>query len=90
MHVNVPNTRCKAKHEHLQTLTAYIINNWPQKKVEVKQDIQPYYIFCDDLVIIDQSVLKGKRIIIPMLLKQEPLEQLYRPDMGRENVSTSM
>ena len=37
--------------EHLNVLTNYIINGW---KMDVKQDIQPYQIFHDDLAVTDR------------------------------------
>ena len=51
--------------EHLQVLTIYIINGWPETKAEVKQDKQPYWTFCDNLAVIDNIVLKGKGIVLP-------------------------
>ena len=37
--------------EHLQVLIACIINGWPLTEAEIRQDVQLYWTFCDNLVV---------------------------------------
>ena len=45
---------------HLQDLRTYIIEGWSSNRYDVKQDIQPYWIFQDRLAMIDGIAMKGK------------------------------
>ena len=61
-----------------------IITGWPRKKDELHSDIRLYWSHRDDLVVIDGVVMKGRHIIIPAVLKQQVLDQLYHNHMGIE------
>ena len=44
----------------LQNLKAYIIDRWLMSGVDIKQDIQSFWIFKVELVLIDEVTMKGK------------------------------
>ena len=69
---------------HLQVLTAYIIDGQSLTKAEVKQDIQPYWTFHDNMAVIDGIVLKGRRIVIPPFLSQQVVDELHCNHIGTE------
>ena len=55
--------------KHLQCLKSFIIAGWLSVKDELHRDLRPYWSYRDDLVVIDEVVMKGRQIIIPTALK---------------------
>ena len=45
-----------------------IISGWPATKYQLHQDIRPYWLYKDDLAVIDGVVMKGRCIIVPEVL----------------------
>ena len=68
--------------DHLQCLKDIIITGWPSTKDELHSDLRPYLSYRDDLVVIDEVVMKGRCIIIPAVLRQQVLDQLHLNHMG--------
>ena len=71
---------------YLNALTAYMINGWQTNGPEVKDEIPMYWPFCDDMVMINGIVIKGRRIVIPIFLRQRAFEQLHINHMGTEKI----
>ena len=69
---------------HLQQLKTFIIAGWPHTKDELHTDIRLYWLYRDELAVIDGVILKGRHIIIPDSLKQQVLTQLHTSHMGIE------
>ena len=51
--------------QHLQHLMEYVIQGWPESKIQLPQDIRTYWTFRDDMEVIDGVVIKGRCIVIP-------------------------
>ena len=69
---------------HLQELKTFIIAGWPHTKDELHTNNRPYWLYRDELAVIDGVILKGRCIIIPDSLKQQVLVQLHTNQMGIE------
>ena len=54
--------------DHLNEVTAFMINGWLSTTAEVKEEIKQYWQFHDFIVIIDDIVMKGRIIVVPALL----------------------
>ena len=67
---------------YLQWLENNIISGWPATKDQLHLDIRPYWSYKDDLAVSDGIVMKGSHIIIPVVLKQQVLDQLHVNHMG--------
>ena len=70
--------------EHLQRLQCFIITGWPDDREQLHPDIKPYWSIKDDMSVIDGVIMKGRCIIIPKVLQQWVLDQLYVNHMGME------
>ena len=57
------------QHNHLQKLRNLNIAAWPDTKDELHVDLKPYWLYRDELVVIDGVILKGRCIIIPTSLR---------------------
>ena len=68
------------------TTKTFIIAGWPHNKDELHTDIRPYWLYRDELVVIEGVILKGRCIIIPSSLKQQVFTQLHRNHMGIEKM----
>ena len=54
------------------------------KKGEVVIEVQPYWSFRDEVVVIDWIAMKDRRIIIPTSLQKSELHHLHVNHMGTE------
>ena len=45
--------------KHIQQLKEYIIQGWPENKDQLLQDIRIYWMFRDDMEVIDVVIVKG-------------------------------
>ena len=71
---------------YLQQLKSFIIAGWPHTKDELHTNIRPYWLYRDELMVIDGVILKGRCIIIPDSLKQQVLAQVHTNHMGIEKM----
>ena len=55
-----------------------------KQKDELHSDLRPYWSYRDDLAVTDGVDMKGRHIIIPVVLKQLVLDQLHLNHMGIE------
>ena len=69
---------------HLQQLKTFKIAGWPHTKDELNTDIRLYWLYRDELAVIDGVILKGRCIIIPDSLKQQVHTQLHTNHIGIE------
>ena len=70
--------------QHLQHLMEYVIQGWPESKSQLPEDIRAYWLFRDNMAVIDGVVIKGRCIVIPDALQQQALKQLHINHMGIE------
>ena len=68
-----------------QHLKEYVIQGKPDSKNQLPQDIGTYWMFRDDMAVIDEVVIKGKHIVILKALLQQVLKQLHIKHMGIKN-----
>ena len=61
-----------------------IITVWLSTKDELHSDLGLYWSYRDDLAVIDGVVMKGRCIIIPVVLRHEVLDQLHLNHMHIE------
>ena len=71
--------------QHLQHLMEYVIQEWPDKKNQLPQDIRTYWTFRDDMVVIYGIVIKRQHIVITEALQQQVLKQLHINHMNIRN-----
>ena len=56
--------------DYLSRLSEYLFHSWASKRPEVQKDLHPYWSFRDEIVIIDDTAIKGKRKIMPVSLQE--------------------
>ena len=66
----------------LQQLKIFITNGWPKQKSDLTGEVLSYWSFQEELSVINRTVYKGHRIVIPNLMQQEILENLHQSHMG--------
>ena len=62
----------------------FMVNDLPSATAEVKEELQWYWSLRDDITVIDQTTVRGRRIIILAYLQKLALEQLHINHMGIE------
>ena len=55
---------------------------WPSSIKEVPSEIQPFWTFCEELIIEDGLLLKGTRIVIPSRKHDDILKQIHKGHLG--------
>ena len=62
----------------------YIKNGWPDSKDKCHPLAAEYWNHRDELVIVDEVILKGERIVIPKAARSSLLENLHEGHIGIE------
>ena len=70
--------------DHLQHFKYHIIQDWPKSRDQIPQDMRTYWMFQDDMALIDGIILKGWHIVIPEALQRQMLQQLHINHIGIE------
>ena len=77
---------------HSEELKKYIIQSFPKSKHECTELTHDFYDYRESLTIINGMVLKDKRIVIPMNLRDDAMSTPHRSHMGivktKERAST--
>ena len=68
----------------LQQIAGIITKGWPEHRTLCPKELLPFWNYRDELYIEDGILLKGERIIIPEILKEEALKQLHCAHQGAE------
>ena len=56
------------KYDALQQLKIFITNGWPKQKSDLTGEILSYWSFQEELSVINGTIYKGQRIVIPKLM----------------------
>ena len=67
----------------LKYLQQLIITGWPESMQDVPIQVQPYWCFRDELVVLDGLIMKGNRVIIPASLQEDTLKRLHEGHQGQ-------
>ena len=70
--------------EQLSMLSEYVLHSWPSMRAVVQKELQMYWSFRDDIVIIDGITIKDERIITPVSLYGKVWNQMHMNHMGIE------
>ena len=71
--------------QHLQYFMKYVIQGWPECKNQLPQDIRTYWMFRDDMAVVNGKVIKDRHIVILGALQQQVLKQLHTYHIGIKN-----
>ena len=58
------------------------IEGWPLRKFQCESQVDPYWDFRGDLTYINGLILKGNRLVIPTVLRQEILQKIHEGHQG--------
>ena len=60
-----------------------ILHSWTSKKAEVQKELQPYWSFRDDILVIDRTAMNDRRMIVSTA-QQDKNKELHLNNMGIE------
>ena len=63
--------------EYLSAFVELELHSWPSTKAKVHKELQPYWLFRDEISVMDGILIKGRIITIPTSLQDKELKQLY-------------
>lgn len=70
--------------EKLQGLIKLILRGWPKNKRDIRQDVQHYFAFQDELTYQDGIVFRGERAVIPDTLRGDLTCRIHSSHLGVE------
>ncbi|KAF2895686.1 hypothetical protein ILUMI_10466 [Ignelater luminosus] len=76
----IKNETCKDT--ELIELKKYITAGWPDNKNKLNQIINPYWIYKEELHIIDDIVFKNTSVVVPKLLRKSLINILHESHVG--------
>ena len=68
--------------EHQDILSEQVLHSWSSSKADAQKELQWYWSFRHEIMIIDGIVMKGRRIIILASLPDKALKQMYLNHIG--------
>ena len=71
-----------AKDDSLQELIKVIKAGWPETKGELSHLVLLYFGIRDEVSVDDDVVVRGERIVLPKLLRQDLKRQLHHAHSG--------
>ena len=78
------------QYDHLQWLKGCIMMGWPENRDQMPQNMKRYWMFQDDMAVIDRGIMKGRCVVIPEVLKTQALYQLHNNHMGIEKIQAQV
>ena len=73
-----------ASDPQLAKLTSTVKNGWPESLKETDPEIQEFSNFREQLIVHDDIVYKGEKIVVPTSLRPEYLKQIHQGHPGAE------
>ena len=68
----------------MKSLRKVIPEGWPPEKSDVPELAQPYFSLRDELVLEEELVFKGRRLVVPAAVCQEMMAMIHSTHIGIE------
>ncbi|XP_046585212.1 uncharacterized protein K02A2.6-like [Haliotis rubra] len=68
----------------LQAVAKYIHNGWPTPVKECVSETRDYWTFRDELSRVEGILFKGRKVIIPTVMREQMLERIHTGHMGMQ------
>ena len=69
--------QANGQENHLQWLKWYISIGWPENKDQMLQDIRTYWMFWDDMGVVDGIIMKDRCVVMPKVFRKQALDQVH-------------
>ena len=68
----------------MKSLRQVILDGWPSEKSDVPELAQPYFSIRDELVLEEELVFKGDRLVVPAAVRPEMMAMIHSTHIGVE------
>ena len=68
----------------LSHLIPYITHGWPEEKHQLPPELTPFWNYRSELIVAENVIYKGTKIIIPQSMRARMLEKIHSPHQGIE------
>ena len=68
----------------LSHLIPYITHGWPEEKHQLPPELTPFWNYRSELIVAENVIYKGTKIIIPQSMLARMLEKIHSPHQGIE------
>ena len=71
----------------LQAVINVVISpeGWPEQSADVNPLVRPYFDFQEEMNVVDKTLYKGQRVVIPRSMRSEALDILHAAHQGMVN-----
>jgi hypothetical protein len=76
--------------EQMKMLMNRVHNGWPTAYRSVPDMIKPFYAFRDELVIVDDVVTKGDKVVVPTKLRENYMQQAHQGHLSTDAMKRRM
>ena len=66
----------------MNKLKEVILSGWPTKRTEVPSEIRDYWNFRDEMSEVNDIILKGEKLVIPLNMRSEMLAKIHTCHLG--------
>ena len=66
----------------MRELKTHIAKGWPNYARDLRPSMKPYYNYRDELCIVDDIILKGDKVVVPISLRDNYMQQVHRGHIG--------
>jgi len=73
-----------AEDDTMQRLATYIRKGWPVHMNDAPPNLHPYFAFREELVIDDEIIMKGEKIVVPDRLRSDYMIQVHQGHIGSD------
>ena len=67
-----------------QRLRTVIMYGWPESTTDVPECVRAYFDVRDSLIIQDELIFKGQRLVVPTMMRKELIEEIHSAHLGIE------
>lgn len=67
-----------------QKLREVTRGGWPENRAQAPECVRPYFDVRDELTIQDELIFKGQQIVVPLVMRKEPMEKTHASHIGIE------
>ena len=61
-----------------------IMHGWPDSRAYVPECVPVYFDVRDSLIIQDELIFKGQRLVVPTAMPKQLIEEIYSAHLGIE------
>lgn len=85
-HLPISDVRLTDRDMSLEIVIEFVNQGWPSVKDIVPTPCRPYWCVRDELYVPEGLLLRGERVVVPVLMRAAMLKQIHRSHLELRSV----